>query len=293
MKLQWATAAMALFLCVGAAMAQTAPAPAQPAPVVREIAKIAGEVYRFRNNFHYSIFVVTPEGVIATDPINAAAAQWLKDEIKSRFDKPVRYVVLSHDHADHSSGGEVFARDGAIVVAHERAKLAILGEKRPTAAPQLTFSDRMTLELGGTALELVHVGRNHSDNSIVMRLPKERIVFAVDFIPVKAVAFRDFPDAYVADWIDSLRRVETMEFDILAPGHGPLGNKADVTAFREYMEDLSGQVLALARGGKSLEETKQLVDLSKYKAWMGFEQMAGLNVEGMYRHVQATRRPNP
>ena len=292
MKLQFATAATALFLFAGGAAAQTAPAPAQPAPVVREIAKIAGEVYRFRNNFHYSIFVVTPDGAIVTDPINAAAAQWLKDEIKSRFGRPVRYVVLSHDHADHSSGGEVFAQDGAVVVAHERARDAIVGEKRPTAVPQLTFNDRMTLELGGATLELIHVGRNHSDNSIVMRLPKERIVFAVDFIPVKAVAFRDFPDAYVAEWIDSLRAVEALEFDILAPGHGPLGSKADVTAFREYMEDLRGQVLALARAGKGAEEAKQLVDLSKYKAWMGFEQMAGLNVEGMHRHVQATRRAN-
>jgi hypothetical protein len=59
------------------------------------------------------------------------------------------------------------------------------------------------------------------------------------------------------------------------------------------MEDLRGQVLALAREGKSVDEVKQLVDLSKYKGWMGFEQMVGLNVEGMYRHVQLTRRPNP
>jgi glyoxylase-like metal-dependent hydrolase (beta-lactamase superfamily II) len=67
------------------------------------------------------------------------------------------------------------------------------------------------------------MGRNHSDNSIVMRFPKERVLFAVDFIPVESVAFRDFPDAYIEDWIDSLQRMELMDFDILAPGHGPLG----------------------------------------------------------------------
>ena len=65
--------------------------------------------------------------------------------------------------------------------------------------PQITFSDQMTIELGATMLELSYVGRNHSDNSIVMRFPKERVLFAVDFIPVESVAFRDFPDAYVGD----------------------------------------------------------------------------------------------
>jgi len=83
-----------------------------------------------------------------------------------------------------------------------------------------------------------------------------------------------------------------MEFDILAPGHGPLGAKADVTNFRLYLEDLRGQVLAAARAGKSLEETRKSVDLSTYKDWGGYEQMHELNIEGAYRLVQANRRPN-
>lgn len=83
-----------------------------------------------------------------------------------------------------------------------------------------------------------------------------------------------------------------MEFDILAPGHGALGTKANVTAFRGYLEDLRAQVLAAARAGKSLEDTKKSVDLSKYKDWGGFEQMGQLNIEGMYRLVQANRRGN-
>ena len=238
------------------------------------------------------MFAVTSAGIIATDPVNAAAASWLKDEMKKRWpDKAIKFVVYSHDHADHISGGEVWA-DTATVVAHDKAKEAIIGEKRPTAVPQVTFSDRATIDLGGTVMELIYVGRNHSNNSLVMRFPKEKIIFAVDFIPVKGVAFRDFPDAYLDEWIESLRKVEALEFDILAPGHGPLGNKADVTAFRNYLEDLRAQVLAAARAGKTLEETKKLVDLSKYKDWAGYEQMSQLNIEGVYRLVQATRRPN-
>jgi glyoxylase-like metal-dependent hydrolase (beta-lactamase superfamily II) len=151
----------------------------------------------------------------------------------------------------------------------------------------------MTIELGGTVLELSYVGRNHSDNSIVMRFPKERLLFAVDFIPVESVGFRDFPDAYIEDWIDSLKQVEAMDFDVLAPGHGPLGRKEHVRMYREYMEDLRAEVLKYAREGRSLEEMKTSIKLPKYEQWAGYQQMFPLNIEGMYRHVQMHRRPNP
>ncbi len=261
-------------------------------PPKRTITQIAGDLYRFQNNFHYSVFLVTPDGVIVTDPINADAAQWLKSEIASRFGKPIRYVVYSHDHADHISGGEVFAKAGAIVIAHEKAKRAIIGEKRPTAVPRITFKKKMTIELGGKAVELRYLGKNHSDNMIVIRFPAERTLFAVDFIPVKTVAYKDFSDAYLSEWIRSLTRVEIMDFDILAPGHGRLGTKADVTAFREYMSDLYNQVLEQARMGKSLEETKAAVDLSKYKSWDRFETWSPLNIEGAYKRIQLNRRGN-
>ncbi|MBI2162144.1 MAG: hypothetical protein HYU25_17500 [Candidatus Rokubacteria bacterium] len=134
-----------------------------PAPV-REITKIAGEVYRFRNNFHYSVFAVTPAGIIVTDPINAEAA---------------------------------------------------------------------------------------------------------------------------------LKRVEAMDFDLLVPGHGPVGRKEHVRLFREFMEDLRGEVLTHARAGRSLDEVKQLVKLPKYEKWGAYKEWFPLNVEGMYRHVQMHRRGNP
>jgi glyoxylase-like metal-dependent hydrolase (beta-lactamase superfamily II) len=263
---------------------------AQQAPV-REITKLSGEVYRFRNNNHYSVFAVTPDGVIATDPINADAAKWLKGELQSRFGKQVKYLVYSHDHADHISGGEVFA-DTAVVIAHDEAKKAIVGEKRPTAVPHLTFTDRLTIELGGTSLELVFVGKNHSNNSLVMRFPKERLLFAVDFIPVETVAFRDFPDAYMPDWIDSLKSVEAMDFDIFVPGHGKVGEKRHVTLFREYLQDLHAEVLAGARAGKTPDDLVQTIKLPKYENWTNYKESLALNIQGMYRLIQANRRPN-
>jgi alkyl sulfatase BDS1-like metallo-beta-lactamase superfamily hydrolase len=82
-----------------------------------EIAQIAGDLYRFQNNFHVLVFVVMPEGVVATDPIDANAAAWLRGQIQERFKQPVRYVIYSHDHADHIAGGAVLKEAGATVIA--------------------------------------------------------------------------------------------------------------------------------------------------------------------------------
>ncbi len=258
---------------------------------LRAITPISGDLYRFRNAGHFSVFLVTPAGIIATDPIDADAARWLKAELAQRFAKPVQYLIYSHDHSNHISGGEVFA-DTATVIAHENAKAVILGERRPTAVPDLTFSDRLTVELGGKKVELIFLGKNHSDNSIVMRFPDERALFAVDFISVKSLPFRDFPDAYVDEWIESLRKAEALDFEILAPGHGDLGRKQDVRALRGYLEELRDQVLGYLRDGKSMDEIKQLVRMDKYSGWGSYKDYLSLNIEGMARHLQMHRSPN-
>ena len=282
------------FFCLGISLLSLFlyrdPVIGQQAPV-REITRIAGDLYRFRNAGHFSVFLVTPAGIIATDPINAEAARWLKQELARRFNQPVKYLIYSHDHSDHISGGEVFA-DTAVVTAHENAKEKIIGEKRPTAVPQIAFSDRMTIELGGKQVELIYMGRNHSDNSTVVRFPAERVLFAVYFVSVDSLSFRDFPDAYIDDWIESLNRVEALDFDILAPGHGPLGRKEHVRTHRIYIEELRAEILKYIRQGKSLDEIKQLVKMEKYGNWRNYKEYLSLNIDGMYRHIQLHHRPN-
>ena len=277
------TFTFALSFILGAAFAQDAPQ--------REITRIAGDLYRFQNNFHFSVLLVTPEGIIATDPINADAAQWLKEQVAEQFGQPIKYVIYSHDHADHISGGEVFKADGAIIVAHDNAKDDIIGEGRATAVPDVTFNDELTIELGGKVVELHYVGRNHSDNSLVMHFPEERTVFIVDFIPTgKALPFMDLPDSYLPDWIESIEAVEAMDFDILAPGHGALGTKEDVTAMKNYMQDLYDAVLEQAQAGKTLEETMAAVKLEQYADWAQYADWLPLNIEGAYTRIQLQRR---
>ncbi len=275
---------------VSAALLLAAPAAAHQEPV-RAITHIAGDVYRFQNNFHYSVFMVTPEGVVATDPINADAARWLEDEIRSQFGAEIRYLIYSHDHADHIAGGEVFA-DTAVVVAHERAKAHIVSEGRPTAVPDITFSDQLSLSFGGKIVELMHLGRNHGDSLIVMLFPDERVLFAVDIVAVNRLPFRDMRNNFIEDWITALEEMERLDFDILAPGHGPLGTRADIAPHREYLERLSAQILAGMRAGESLEAMKASVTLDEYREWGGYDMWRELNIEGMHRWLGLSRRGN-
>src|ERR671924_996322 len=81
----------------------------QPQAPMRSIVNITGQLYRAQNNNHYTVFVVTPEGIIMSDPINRDFARYLKAEFATRFKVPVRYVLYTHKDWDHASGGVVFA----------------------------------------------------------------------------------------------------------------------------------------------------------------------------------------
>ncbi len=255
-----------------------------------EITTLADGVYLYRHQFHQAIFIITPQGVIVTDPISVDAAAWLKAEIKKRTDQPVRYVIYSHHHNDHITGGRIFA-DEARFVSHAAARDKILQAADPTTpVPELTFTDRMSIDLGGMHVDLLYTGKNHSDNSLVMLLPQHKVLFAVDFIPVETVAYRALPDAYPDEWIESLKVVEQLDFTVLVPGHGKVGRKEHVVLFREYMEDLRAAVREQLRKGATVEEAKRNVRLPQYESWQRYADWLPENVEGMYRYLSESRR---
>ena len=278
---------LAMVILIASAVA----AQAQDAPK-REITQISGDLYRFKNNFHYSVFLVTPDGVIVTDPINADAAQWLKAEIASRFGKPIRYVVYSHDHRDHIAGGEVFAADGAIVVAHEKAKRAIIGEKRPTAVPDITFEESLDLFLGDLQVRLLYFGPTHSDNLIQVHIPGEGVLVATDMAKGKSL-FPDYRDMDVHNTLKALGKLAALEnVDVVLPGHGRVTNQQNFADSRRFIQSLHDQVLAYQVEGKSLAEIRQLVTMSDFSDYRGLESWLDINIVTMYNYLYRYREPN-
>ncbi len=303
----------------------------------RAITQIEGDLYRFQNNQHFSIFLVTSDGVIMGDPINRGAAEWLKEEIATRFGVPVKYVVYSHHHADHASGGAVFA-DTATLIGHENMLAQIAPPADPDAAlpprlaaldanengtveldeaqgqlanrfrgldanrdgslsgfelaaarggdvlrPDETYTDSMTLELGGQTVELHYFGKSHSDNMTIMYFPAEKTVFTVDFITVNRLPFRDFAEGYLPDLIEAIRQTEALDFDVVAPGHGVLGNRQDVVAHRQYIEALVDQVSQGIADGKSVADLQGEISFDQYSSWAQYDQWLPLNIAGAYR----------
>jgi glyoxylase-like metal-dependent hydrolase (beta-lactamase superfamily II) len=141
-------------------------------------------------------------------------------------------------------------------------------------------------------VELVYLGKSHSDNLIVMHFPDERALFAVDFISVKRLPYMNLSDAYFPQWIDAVKKVEAMDFDILVPGHGPLGTRTDVTEHRQYLQALYDAVLDAARQGQSLDAMKKSITLDEFKSLGMYDKWRELNIEGVYRQVSLHRRGN-
>ena len=144
-----------------------------------------------------------------------------------------------------------------------------------TPLPDEVFGKKRTLKLGGTTLALSYVGLNHSDSSLVMLLPKEKIIFVVDFLPVGTVPGRGMIDFYPLEAEESIQQVLKMDWERLIPGHpGPgdrLGTKKDAQDQLTFLQDASAAVKAAAREGKCWEPAEKELKLPKYEAWPGYE----------------------
>ena len=268
----------------------SAPALAQqPAPPPTATTKVADNVYIFRYLGHQAMFIVTPAGVIATDPISLRRpAKPYIDAIQAVTKAPIKYVIYSHSHFDHTAGGQPFKDLGATFVAQRNAKERILALKPPdVVVPDQLVDDKRSITLGGTTLELIYLGKNHSDSTLVMRLPKEKIIFTVDWIPIQGVQFREMADTYIPDIEDGLKKVIALDWETLIPGHpGPggkqTGTKDNARDQLAYLQDLSAAVKQEVSQGKSYDDAVKDISLPKYAAWPNYKAFLPMNIERYY-----------
>ena len=319
-----------------------------PAAPRRSIEHVNGAVYSATNNNHRTVFLVTPDGIILGDPINADFSRWLKAELATRFNVPVRYVVYSHHHWDHASGGDVFA-DTARFVGHANmlSHLAmppasttlsqVVGQYQPVAKadanrngvidktegpanfdafdanrdgvlsgaevvrgpvsfvrpPELTYTDRMQIRLGGKRVDVSWVGEmNHSRDSSFIAFPDDSVLFMVDFVSFRRLPNQemDYENGQWPEWMTAIKKGEELAagFKFVATGHGPVGTVKDITAWREYFETLESAVAAGIKAGQTLEQMQQNIKMAEYSHWDGFNWVP-LNVLGMYHFLTDSR----
>lgn len=251
---------------------------AQAPQVQTTLVEGTDNVYIFRNGGRQSMFIVTDEGVIATDPAAYGVpngGEIYLAEIRKVTSQPVRYLIYSHHHFDHIAGGAPFKQAGATVIAHRRAveRLTTLDDPN-TVLPDEAVGDQRTITLGGTTLELTYLGLSHSDSLLIMRLPQERIVFLVDLLPVGTIPGRGLIDFFPLEAEAAIERIIAMDWDRLIPAHpgagGRLGTKQDARDQLTFLRDVSAAVREEARQGRCWEPVESTLQIPKYESWPGY-----------------------
>ena len=285
-----------------AALLTAAPAGAQfvPPGIERtETRQLAEGLYTFRWGAYRSLFMVTDEGVIATDPISPEAAAEYRQAIAAVTDKPVRYVVYSHAHWDHARGGQIFKDEGAEFVAQERCIDNINNSPNPDIVmPDITFSDTYSVELGGTSLDLYYFGPIHGTCLAVMIPRPHKMIYTVDIVTPRPAGGGYLPwDPQVADFhfynaVEYLRAVEELaeqeELDTVIGAHlvpipatdpkhrgqlmgaDPTGPIETIRERREFWEGIMGAVKAEMDKGTDSFLVSSRLDLSPWEDIRGF-----------------------
>lgn len=260
--------------------------PSSRAQTERSISEIRDGVYRVSSGSYHGVVWDTPQGLVVIDPINPETAEWLKRELKRRFDKPVRYLIYSHNHPDHSLGGEVFDAPQTITVSHRYAAEDMDWSRLPTRLPELTFEDELHLQLGQQTLTLRYHGPNNGRGSVSFHFKSQRILFVVDWVVVGRMPYRDLPGYDIHGMIRSTREILNLDWDLFVGGHADMGSKKEVRRYLKYLETLYAAVRDGMLAGKSPDQLKEEIRLPEFRGLKMFEEWRVLNIEGVYRTLE-------
>ena len=248
----------------------------------------------FRRGATSNIFIVTDEGIIVVDGTCGGGGQeWLKDELARRYDVPVKYVILSHDHEMHICGLQAFD-DTAVTVAHINIQDHITNEGRNTSMPDVVFDDYMEINLGGKKILLYYFGPTHSDNLIQVHFPEEGILVATDLVRSgKAIGLPDYRDSNVNNLIDTLDKLSRLDdVDIVVPGHAGLADQQSFVYFRDYLVALKSRVLDEMIAGASIEEILERVRMEDFADYGNYDNWLRPNVISMWDYLYRWREPS-
>lgn len=243
--------------------------------------------------------VIGKDGVLVVDTlISAKEGERLLADIRKVTSKPIKYVVNTHTHLDHAFGNGVFAKQGATIISHDADRQMLLAKGpdilkhagnyglKPEemagteiVAPSVTFSDRLTIDLGGETVQLIRTAASHTEGSLVVYLPQEKILFSGDIL------FTDFhpfmADGDLTGWTTTLDTLLTMDVERIVPGHGPLSGKKDLRDMKAYLKQFD--TLAKELAAKGLDGNAIAAELLKQLPKRSLaEWMVGYNVNSRY-----------
>ena len=272
------------------------------------IRKLVDGVYVYvGKNFNSNCgIVLTQEGVVLIDSgHNPTDSRAVLAAVKKLTSLPVRYLIDTEPHPDHTTGHFVFSPP-AVIIAHQGATQSMLGREKETPGriekmagssaemraalegyrfvpPQVEYRDRMTLNVGERNFELMYLKNVHSEADTAVWLPKERVLFSASGIVVDQInIFRPF--VTIPDILAASKMLKALNPQFVVPGHGQPGTVKIFEDSEKYYALLVERVGKLAQEGKSLDDIKKEVKMPEYANWASQERFPG-NVEAAYKMV--------
>ena len=259
-----ACAVVLLIALAGVAVAQTPPVP----PMV--VDKVTSDLYVIRGEGGNITVYVTDEGVVLVDDKFERNYDEFQAKLKTITDKPVKYVINTHPHGDHT-GGNAKLLSSAHVIAHANARAAMIRGKQP-GLPHLTYTDELRINVGGKEVVASHFGPCHTDGDTFVYFPAARVVSAGDCFNTgngQGLNLTGSPTfSFYIDYNTGgslLGRAKTadavlkLDFDSVVPGHGPVTNRAGFVRWRSDIDAITNRMRTLVREGKSKDDIAKVM----------------------------------
>lgn len=203
---------------------------------------------------------LSDKGVVLVDSKFEREHDDINSKIKSLTNQPLKYVILTHNHGDHSAGAAKFEAEGAQVIISTRDRENLAKTPNQSWLPALTYSGAATLFMGAKEIDLRQM-RGHTSGDTVVYFPAERVVCAGDLV---TLPWDDIPlivnygdGGNWTDWSHSVQDLLKMDWDVLIPGHGPAIDKQQLTDLHSRMVRVIERFRALLREGKNQQEITQ------------------------------------
>jgi cyclase len=246
----------------GAAAGTTGATPKPPGPLKSQ--RVQGDLHMISGEGGNVAAYVTSEGVVLVDDMFDRNHADILAQLKLITDRPLRYVINTHQHDDHA-GGAFRMLPIAEVIAHRNVFANLKDLKRPyyedtpgtpIGLPRVTFSDRLDLHLGGKDIEAYYFGRGHTSGDAIVYFPELKAIHTGDlFISSARPGVPIYVDyvqgGSLLEWTRTLERTLQLDFDIVIPGHGPVATKADLARFNDSIAAMRTRLRQLVRKGAS------------------------------------------
>lgn len=265
-------AAFTILAAAGLAQGPPARGGGRGAPQPQAIQKVKPDLYMVSGAGGNSTFLVTGEGVILVDGKLPGEENYnnLMALIKGATDKPVKYMIVTHHHADHTGNNQRFLDAGVQIIATENLKKNLVTyEQNPKPAdPSITYPGaEYTLKFGGARVDLHHFGNAHTSGDTVVYFPAQKTVCLSDVVTTgKTDPLIDYAGGGSAtDWTNVLAGVLKLDFDAAVPGNGDVMTKAEVQAYKTKFDAMLAKARELVKQG--VPQDQLLAKLKEENGW--------------------------